>query len=225
MKTFLALIMVCVVTFTGQAFAGTVATIMPESDAEHFENWEDSSFDRFFLDGTRDFSRYDALIMFPITFDRMQINDNTQDEYSQSWYDSTFEEMDQICTFFDEIARKEIKRSRQFDLTNRGGDNVLAVEFRMMNFMPTSIRRGDALDTVGISSNQMGIGGLTFQAVLVESQTGNLVAVIEDGVEIRSFTNTVNDRVGRNLAWKRSFQRVVDDFHKDLKKLQESGVN
>jgi hypothetical protein len=215
----------CLLFVTGLALAGTVATIMPESDAENFENWRGSKFDRFFLDSTRDFSSYDALILFPITFDRMQINSNTQQEYSQSWYASTFEEMDQICTFFDEIAKKEINASRHFDLTNRGGDNVLAVEFRMMDFMPTSIRRGDALDTVGISSNQMGVGGLTFQAVLVESQTGNLVAVIEDGVEIRSFTNTVNDRVGRNLAWKRSFQRVVDAFHDDLRTLQKEGVD
>lgn len=214
-------IFLCLVLLASPLAAGTVAEIMPESNAEDFSNWEDSNFDRFFLNHARDFSRYDALIMFPITFDRMKINENTVEEYSQSWYDSTFDEMDQICTFFDKIAEKEIRASRRFDLTNRGGDNVLAVEFRMKDFMPTSVARGDAIGTVGTSSNQMGVGSLVFQAVLVESQTGNLVAVIEDGIEIRSFTNTVNDRVGRNLAWKRSFQRVVDDFKDDLETLQE----
>ncbi len=152
---------------TVPALAGTVADIMPESNAEDFANWEDSNFDRFFLNQKRDFSQYDALIMFPITFDRMEINEHTVEIYSKSWYESTFEEMDQICTFFDEIARKEIGSSRQFELTNRGGDNVLAVEFRMRDFMPTSVARGNAIGTIGTSSNQMGVGSLVFQAVLV----------------------------------------------------------
>ncbi len=196
-----------------------VAKTMPSADVTLFDLWEESSFSTFFYDTTADFSHYNKAIFFPMTFDRMELSDNTDDAYSESWRKSSFNEMDQICQFFDDYIQKKFKDSEYLQPTLQGGPNVLAIEFRMMNFMPTSLRRGDTLDTVGESRNQMGVGTLTFQAVLVESQTGKLVAVIEDGLQISSGSYAIDNRVGRNLAWKRSFQRIVSKLDEDFQTL------
>lgn len=204
------------------AGSAKVATTMPTSNVESFALWEDSSFSTFFYDTTADLSRYDQAIFFPMTFDRMELSDDSGEEFSESWQKSSFNEMDKICQFFDDYLIKKFQSSKYIQPTLKGGPNVLAIEFRMMNFMPTSLRREDALGTVGESSNMMGVGTLTFQAVLVESQTGKLVAVIEDGLQIASGSYSIDNRVGRNLAWKRSFQNVVQKLHDDFQTLHTS---
>ncbi|WP_020207804.1 DUF3313 family protein [Gilvimarinus chinensis] len=201
-----------------------VATVMPATEVEHFALWGDSNFSTFFYDTRVDFSRYDKAIFFPMTFDRMALSNHSDEEFRASWNKSSFDEMDKICQFFDDYIEKKFSRSKVLESTRTGGPNVLAIEFRMKDFMPTSMRREDALGTVGQSNNNMGVGVLTFQAVLVESQSGNLVAVIEDGMEIKSSSYSVDDRVGRNLAWKRSFQRVVTDLHKDIEEMQSQSA-
>ncbi|MDO3385450.1 hypothetical protein QWI17_06305 [Gilvimarinus sp. SDUM040013] len=207
----------------GESGKAKVATVMPESQVENFSNWDDSSFSTFFYDTTVNFSQYDQAIFFPMTFDRMELAQTTNDEYLESWSKSSFNEMDKICQFFDDFLMKKFKSSRYITPTLKGGPNVLAIEFRMKDFMPMSMRREDALGTVGSSTNAMGVGILTFQAVLVESQTGRLVAVIEDGMNISSGTNSVDDRIGRNMAWRRSFRDIVAKLHQDFKMLEEKG--
>lgn len=204
----------------GGKLSSKVASELPKSNPELFENWEKSKFDVFFYDKSTDFSKYDKVILFPMTFDRMKLSDEAGKEFSESWLDSTFDEMDKICGFFDKFAKKAFKESRHFDVTNTGGDNVLVLEFRMMNFTPTSMRKPNGHGTVGSSSNLLGVGGLTFQTVVAESQSGKLVAVIEDGLIIRSGSYSVSNKLGRNLAWRQSFQKVISDFHRDLKKLK-----
>lgn len=198
-----------------------VATVMPETQVENFAQWEKSSFSTFFYDTTADFPSYDQVILFPMTFDRMELSKAGDIEFRDSWNQSSFEEMDKICQFFDDFVMKKFKASKRYQPTLTGGANVLAVEFRMMDFMPTSMRREDALGTVGQSNNAMGVGFLKFQAVLVESQTGRLVAVIEDGMNISSGTYSVDDKIGRNLAWRRSFRDIADQLHDDLAELSE----
>ncbi|UTF58579.1 hypothetical protein [Gilvimarinus sp. DA14] len=197
---------------------------MPTTEVEKFSLWQDSHFSTFFYDRRVDFSRYEKAIFFPMTFDRMQLSNHTDEDFRASWNKSSFEEMDKICQFFDDYIEKKFARSDVLESTRTGGPDVLAIEFRMKDFMPTSMRREDALDTVGQSTNNMGVGVLTFQAVLVESQTGRLVAVIEDAMEIKSSSYSVDDRVGRNLAWKRSFQRLVSDLHDDIETLKQRGA-
>ena len=201
-----------------------VASEMPASKVENFALRENSSFSRFFYDTSADFSRYDKAIFFPLTFDRMALTEHSDPEFRESWNKSSFEEMDEICQFFDDYIIKKFDDSDVLTLTRTGGPDVLAVEFRLKDFMPTSKRREDALDTVGQSTNRLGVGVLTFQAVLVESQSGRLVAVIEDGLEIKAGSYSVDDRVGRNLAWKRSFQRVITDFYRELDSLTQQGT-
>jgi hypothetical protein len=201
-----------------------VATTMPESNVELFENWNESEFATFFYDKTVDFSQYDHAIFFPMTFDRMELAAESDDKFKDSWADSTFDEMDKVCQYFDDFAAKKFKSSKHIKPTNKGGPNVLAIEFRMKEFFPMSLQRKDALGTVGESKNQMGVGVLTFQAVLVESQSGRLVAVIEDQVNINAGSYTSDDRVGRNLAWRRSFRIIIDNLHDDFVRLQKTSA-
>lgn len=221
-------------------YLNTAPKIAPNST--DFLNWEKSRFSLFFLDKTVDFSKYDEIMLFPMTFDRMKISQSAGNREVNKWLDSSFEDMDLLCSYFDRYAKKAFKKSRQYNITHQGGENVLAIEFRMMNFTPFS-----APTTTETSSGM--VGNLIIQAVLVESQTGKLVAVIEHQIRIQDspsfFTSryvasggTLNAANGGGSgvgiqyhrgvkgnpgrAWRKAFKLLTKNLYKDMRKLKKS---
>jgi beta-lactamase regulating signal transducer with metallopeptidase domain len=140
---------------------------------ETFINWEKSGFVKFFVNQTVDFSKYNQIIVFPTTFDRLKIAEKAKKNAAESWMKSSFKQMDEYCNYFDHAAKYKFKKSSAFKLTNKGGDNVLAMEIRMMEILPISA-----------SKKEPNVGVLKLQAVLVDSKNGELVAVIEDIVPV-----------------------------------------
>lgn len=140
---------------------------------ETFINWEESGFEKFFVNQNVDFSKYNRIIVFPTTFDRLKIAEKAKKNAAESWMKSSFKQMDEYCNYFDYAAKRKFKKSSAFKLTNKGGNNVLAMEIRMMEILPLSV-----------SKREPNVGVLKLQAVLVDSKNGELVAVIEDIVPV-----------------------------------------
>lgn len=140
---------------------------------DSFINWEKSGFVKFFVNQNVDFSKYNRIIVFPTTFNRLKIAEKATKNAAKSWMNSSFKQMDEYCNYFDYAAKRKFKKSSSFKLTTQGGDNVLAMEIRMMEILPLSA-----------SKREPNVGVLKLQAVLVDSKTNELVAVIEDIVPI-----------------------------------------
>jgi len=69
--------------------------------------------------------------------------------------------------------------------------------------------------------------------VVANSKTGELLAVIEDGMElnpgnmliIKGDPNLQVDsasRMAQNVAWRKTFKRIANRLHEDLMRLKES---
>ncbi|MDC8829507.1 DUF3313 family protein [Alteromonas gilva] len=206
-------------------------TAVPDSNLQQLQN---TRFDRFVVNPQTDFSQYDEVIFFPTQFDKLTVDESANNDLTNSWNDSTWDEMDKICQHFDDFAQLTFEQKSGLKPTNRGGDNVLAIEFRLMNFMPYQRRYKDAnRDTVVSRGHRNGLGSITFQAVVANSKTGELLAVIEDGMElnpgnmlvIKGDPNLQVDSaspVAQNIAWRKTFRRIADRLHNDLMRLKQS---
>jgi hypothetical protein len=194
----------------------------------------DSTFDRFVVTDPAIFSKYHKVIFFPMQFDRLTIDKSANQDLVNSWNDSDWDDMDHICQYFDDFALKIFSERLGFTPTNQGGEDVMAIEFRLINFMPYNKRYQDAdLDTVGVSSDKSGIGTITIQAVIADSKTAELLAVIEDGMEVNAGNMTMitgdlslqtqsNSKSAQNYAWRRVFKRWAIRLHDDLLKLKNT---
>lgn len=198
----------------------------------------DRKFDRFVVKDRAEFAKYDKIILFPIQLDGMLILPSGTDSVNRSWKGVTYEEMLPFVESFDELARHLFSEGKSFELTNTGGPNVLAVEFRLKSFRPQTHRAGAGAMGVHTAADitTTEFGELRMQAVLANSQTGELIAVLEDGVTVtpRNFgvtafgnTTTVdassrNTRGNQRAAWRRTFRQWLERFRSDLQDLRDT---
>jgi|GEM_PF-1201595 len=180
---------------------------------QNFSVWPNKHFDRFVVNNNVDFSRYNKVIFFPMQFDQLTLTAKTDAALVKNWNDSSWEEMDKICGFFDYFAEKKFKNKERFTLTRRGGADVLAIEFRLTEFTPRVSKDGSwDSDTVGDDYIKT-LGSMKYRAVIADSQTAELIAVIEDGIEIEPRTTAINNKTTQNRAWRTAFKRVLNTLH------------
>ncbi|MEP7704042.1 hypothetical protein [Paraglaciecola sp. 25GB23A] len=230
LKIYLALILL-IITGCATSNKSNVANFKAIADS-NLVQITDSSFDRFVISDPAVFSKYKQVIFFPMQFDRLTIDNSAEQELVDSWSDSNWQEMDQICQYFDDFALKIFSERQGLTPTNQGGENVLAIEFRLINFMPYGKRYQDSsMDTVGVSANKKGTGSITIQVVIADSKTAELLAIIEDGMEVNTGNMTIitgdlslqtqsNNKSSQNYAWRRVFKQWATRLHDDLVRLQ-----
>lgn len=209
-----------------------------EALTANYYQLNDRKFDHFVVKDRAEFARYDKIILFPIQLDGMLILPSGNTSVNRSWKGVTYEEMLPFVESFDELARHLFSEGNAFELTNAGGPNVLAVEFRLKSFRPQTHRAGSGamgVHTVAdITTTEF--GELHMQAVLADSQTGELIAVLEDAVTViprgfgvRAFGNTTtvnassrNTTGNQRAAWRRTFRKWLERFRADLQDLRET---
>jgi len=189
----------------------------PAYVAANFDVWKNDEFDRFIINRNFRLADFNKVLFFPMTFDRLKISLKTNAGLAKNWNDSSWKEMDKICGFFDYFAKKKFKRKDDMELTFTGGDDVLAVEFRMTEFVPQHSKDG-SWDSATVGEESFtNLGTLYYRAVIAHSQTGDLIAVIEDATEIAPPKAMVRNITGQNIAWRNSFKRILDSFYLALK--------
>lgn len=195
---------------------------LPSTNPDHFFQWNKSSFDSFFVNGEADLSQYKKIVLFPATFDRLELSKHANHELVESWQRSSWSEMDRICNQFDVFAKRQFTSSPAISLTNQGADDVLALEFRLMEFLPTTTRYTDADRGTAADSYALGnLGAIKVQAVLANAKSGELIAVIEDNIPLNSDIAFLKEnRVAHNRIWRQAFKSWVNHLHDDLIALQ-----
>lgn len=209
-----------------------------EGEDRTYYQLNERRFDRFVVKDREVFGRYDKIMLFPIQLDGMLILRSGDPAINRSWTGVTYEDMLPYVDSFDELARHYFTEAKGFELTNTGGENVLAVEFRLKSYLPQSSRVGAlGVDTVG-DLTVTSFGEMRMQVVLADSQSGELIAVLEDGMAItpRNFgvsafgnTTTVdasarNTRGNQRAAWRRAFRKWLGRFRSDLTDLREAAL-
>lgn len=202
----------------------TKISYTPAYVAANFDVWENDEFDRFIINRNFSLADFNKVLFFPMTFDRLKISLKTSSDLAKNWNDSSWKEMDRICGFFDYFAKKKFKRKDDLQLTFTGGDDVLAVEFRMTEFVPQHSKDG-SWDSATVGEESFtNLGTLYYRAVIAHSQTGDLIAVIEDATEIAPPKAMVRNITGQNIAWRNSFKRILDSFYLALKEAKAADM-
>ncbi|HSC69457.1 MAG TPA: hypothetical protein VLC79_17315 [Cellvibrio sp.] len=207
------------------------AVKLSDSDFTYFP---DTQFDRFMVRDPQVFKQFDKVIFFPMQFDKLKIASAADKELVDSWNGSNWKEMDTICQHFDDFALKIFSEREGFTPVKRGGTDVLAIEFSLIKFMPYAKRYKDGgVDTVGGTSDLSGIGEITVRAVLANAKTGELVAVIEDTMQVNARNATTGNLAAmqnsasptaQNAAWRTVFRSWVDDLHEELTRLKSAQI-
>lgn len=203
-------------------------------DASELNYVEAKKIDKIVVKNAQQFKQFNKVILFSTQFDKLRLTEQTDRKLALSWNDSTWKEMDSICQNLDDFAKKIFREGGEFVPVNRGGDDVLAIQFTLLDFMPYSERYKDGgLDTVGTQTNNAGIGLITVRGILANAKSGELVAVIEDTLEVNSRAASTGNLAGmhssdskaaQNLAWRTTFRRFLDNLHNELTTLKYAQI-
>lgn len=223
-RCFMALFTVALMGCSSVKQPLTVAQV-PEADLYRVEQ---SQFDRFVVADPEALSQYNKVMLFAMQFDRLKISSGANAALFNSWMESDWKQMDYLCQQFDDLAKKIFSESRHLQPTNVGGEDVLAIEFRLVRFHPYEKPYHQAdRGTVGTSSNFEGLGEIEIQAVLANAKTGELVGVIEDGIVLsggayglsrRNIASQPdsNSRAAQNIAWRSAFRHWNTALHQEV---------
>lgn len=224
-----------VVLFAGCASQpATKSVSLKTIEASELTYVETEKIDKFLVKNAQVFKQFNKVILFSTQFDKLKLAEETDKKLAYNWSDSTWKEMDEICQHLDDFSQKIFREEGEFVPVKRGGDDVLAIQFTLISFMPYSQRHKEAgMDTVGIQSNNFGIGLITVRGVLANAKSGELVAVIEDTLEVNSRTASVgnlasvqdsSNRAAQNLAWRTTFRQFLGNLHKQLTTLKYAQI-
>lgn len=212
--------------------------MVDENLDDDYVQYNNSRFDRFVIKDRSAFARHSKILLFPIQLDGMLIMPSADDAINRSWSGVTYEDMLPYVSSFDELAKHLFAEGKDFELTRIGGDDVLAVEFRLKRYRPEVNRGGSMSAGTAGETAVRSYGVIHMQAVLAHSQTGELVAVLEDAVQVspRGFgvtafgnTTTVDpsstiSTANQRGAWRRAFRTWLLRFRSDLKALQADAL-
>lgn len=195
---------------------------------------ETEKIDKFVVKNAQQLKQFNKVILFATQFDKLKLAEEADKKLVRNWNESTWKEMDAICQQLDDFAQKIFREEGEFVPVKQGGDDVLAIQFTLVNFMPYSQRYKDAgMDTVGTQSNSSGIGLITIRGILANAKSGELVAVIEDTMEVNSRTASMgnlasiydsNNKAAQNLAWRTAFRRFLGNLHNELTTLKYAQI-
>ncbi len=231
----LALLLLCPMLLAGCASqpASKEVTVKAIEGSTH-SYIESKKIDRFLVNKPEAFKQFDKVILFATQFDKLKIAPETDKKIANDWNESTWNEMDQICQQLDDFAKKTFSEGGEFVPATRGGDDVLAIQFSLISFMPYSNRyKNSGTGTVGAQTNFSGIGQVTVRGILANAKTGELVAVIEDTLEVNARTSTSgnlaavqdgNNKAAQSLAWRTTFRRFLDNLHAELSTLKHASL-
>lgn len=229
------LVLLSVVLFSGCASQPINKTVNLKSiEASELTYVEAEKIDKVVVKNAQAFKQFNKVILFATQFDKLKLAEESDKKLVRNWNESTWKEMDEICQQLDDFAQKIFREEAEFVPVKQGGDDVLAIQFTLVSFMPYSQRYKDAgMDTVGAQSNNSGVGLVTIRGILANAKSGELVAVIEDTMEVNSRTASMgnlasihdsNNKAAQNLAWRTAFRRFLGNLHNELTTLKYAQI-
>jgi hypothetical protein len=207
------------------------------SDSKKYAYVDGMKLDKFIVNNPQAFKQFTKVIVYSSQFDKLRIPTSVDKDLAESWNRSGWKEMDAICQHLDDFTRKVFRDRKEYAFAEKGAEDVLALQFSLIDFIPVSARYKDSNnDTVGASTSYAGIGVITVRGVLANAKTGELVGLVEETLEVNSGTTSTgagslafaqdsNNKGAQILAWRKSFRTFVEKFHDDLVRLKYADIS
>ncbi|WP_416306091.1 hypothetical protein [Neptunicella sp. SCSIO 80796] len=207
-------------------------TLVASNTGKPLYQLHNTHFDRFVVHSRKDFKQFNRLILFNMNVEKLIVSPSTDTDINRSWQQAKTEDVFAIAEQFDELARFIFDKGKAFEYTHTGGEDVLAVEFRLMRYDPLVSKNGAWDNPTSMDRYISSFGQAHIQVVLANSKTGELVAVIEDalnlnlGIAARSFSTdaamgSTNSRQNQKAAWRRAFKIWLSNLREDLERLKQ----
>lgn len=197
------------------------------SDTNTMTQVESAKSGIFLLKSPDALAQFSKVILFTMNVEEMVIPTSTNRKLDNTWRTIEAKQIFDIADDFDLLAKKEFPEGSRFEHTFKGGDDVLALEVRLLEFKPAVYRDGEDRSGGFGESTFETFGTVKLRVVLAHSQTGELIGVIDDfiGLSTEFAGKTfLGENTSRNqkIAWRRAFRKWLYQFRDDLETLSES---
>lgn len=175
-------------------------------------------FDEFYISGPNTIAKYDAVVFDTLSLDNLVIDQRRLDHRDRDWAFKD-KEKERLKAYFAKKVGTVFNKSEGLRLANEPGQGVLNVMFELVEFAPNAPKDDAKSRPIRQKILTRSVGDLSVKAKIVDSLTGEVVAVLADEEEVGDTTFLeVNDRVNNT----RHLRNTMESWIRGLKDTLES---
>jgi len=185
-----------------------------------FLHIKNSEFNFFALKSKDALKKYSKIYYVPMSAENLVLKKSGSHDIDKSWKKLTPEEWLVFTSAFDEMVPKYFPNDKIFSLTDKTGDDVLAVQVRLAEYTPRVSRKGEMdLDTIG-TQEARSYGELLIMIMLVDSVTHETVGVASDGISIGGGNGLVknSNSASQMVGWQKAYEIWLNKLRTQLEK-------
>jgi len=179
---------------------------------------KDSKFNFFALKSKDVLKKYSKIYYVPMSATDLVLKKSGDRDIDKSWKKVTPEEWLSFTTSFDRMMPNYFPNDKNFSLTDKVGEGVLAVQVRLAEYTPRVSRKGEMdLGTIG-TQEARSYGELLIMIMLVDSVTKETIGVASDGISIGGGTGLVksSNSASQMVGWQRAYEVWLNKLREQL---------
>lgn len=191
---------------------------------------DNSRADLAYVDPTADYSRYTKVYVAPLDLDNVEIiqpnaNSSMVNRYNREWELTDSDKRALQSSFADAMA-KALTDGGAFEVTDQGGDDVIALEAMVTQIAPSGPKDDQMSRTTARTTViTEGGGSMSLAIMLADGDSGEPLAIIKDSRgSVNSSMWGVNNSVSNMAEVRRNFSAWANQIHDGLLKLQARGA-
>ncbi|RYY73601.1 MAG: hypothetical protein EOO52_16425 [Gammaproteobacteria bacterium] len=211
-----------VLMFNGLAFAQEPPT--SETITHKFVKINNSKFNVFALKSKDALNKYSKIYYVPMSSKNLVLKRSGDRDIDRSWKKLKPEDWLEFTSAFDVMVPNYFPKDKNFSLTDKIGPDVLAVQFRLVEYTPRVLQRGEMdLGTIG-TQEARSYGELLIMISLVDSVTHETIGIASDGIAIGGGTGLVknSNAASQMVGWQRAYEIWLNKFREQLDSSTES---
>jgi hypothetical protein len=177
-----------------------------------------SQFNFFALKSKNELKKYSKIYYVPMSSKNLVLKRSGDRDIDRSWKKLTPEDWLKYTSAFDEMVPNYFPSDKVFSLTDKVGPDVLAVQFRLVEYTPRVLQRGEMdLGTIG-TQEARGYGELLIMIMLVDSVTRETIGIASDGISIGGGTGLAksSNAASQMIGWQRAYEIWLNKLRTQL---------
>ncbi len=179
---------------------------------------KDSKFNVFALKSKDAIKKYSKLYYVPMSSQNLVLKSSGDRDIDRSWKKLKPEDWLEFTSAFDAMVPKYFPDDKKFSLTDKVGPDVLAVQFRLVEYTPRVSRRGEMdLGTIG-TQEARSYGEVLIMISLVDSVTHETIGIASDGIAIGGGTGRVknSNAASQMVGWQKAYEIWLNKLREQL---------
>ena len=179
---------------------------------------EKSQFNFFALKSKDELKKYSKIYYVPMSSKNLVLKRSGDRDIDRSWKKLTSEDWLVFTSAFDEMVPKHFPSDKDFALTDKVGSDVLAVQFRLVEYTPRVLQRGEMdLGTIG-TQEARSYGELLIMITFVDSVTRETIGIASDGISLGGGTGLAkkSNAASQMVGWQRAYEVWLNKLRTQL---------